>query len=418
MGVNAQVLISLGVAYTTQATYPLFVANSVEGELGIFNADTQVLIAGNAQVAATTNIFVAVNRGGFKGPFANSPLVPNVIETTIHFKAGDVTAMRQAYDAPLLQVTQVPYLSRAAVTIQDITYRAKAAGAASAITIANVVAGASTALSIGVAGNVITVNIATSAGSAAISTAAQVAAAIAASGPASALVTAAVTGTASTVQTAVGATGLAGGTATAVVTPGQIFDLSILETTIGYQPFPTWDYQYVAVAGDTEDTVAAKLVAKINNTTSIENRDRDLVVTAAYASGIITVTAIYFGSTFNLLLKGSQLANIATIVPVQTCHAGSGAADQVRLFQSAGDVYKGITTQYPLQGAQPGDFGAPTDFVAANVVKNFDIFSFSGYKASVAKNYLHQQLFKQNTFLIVPTSGASPTAQIKTIFGL
>lgn len=419
LGVNAQVLISLGVAYTAQATYALFVANSVEGELGIFNADTQALISSGGAVATNINIFVAVNRGGTKGPWTQvNSIVPNIIETSITFQLQNGTPLRQAYDAPILQFTQVAYSSRAALTIQDITYRAKAAGAASAITIANVVAGNSTALSIGVAANAITVNEATSAGGVAISTAAQIQAAIIASAPASALVTASITGTASNVQTAVAATNLAGGTATAAVVAGQIFNLSILETTVGYQPFPTWDYQYVAVTGDTEDTVAAKLVAMINNTQSIQNRDRDLVVTAAYANGVITVTAIYFGSTFNVLLKGSQLDVIADVVPVQTAHAGSGTADQVRMFQQAGDVFKGVTTQYPLQGAQPGDYGQPDDFVALNVVKNFDIFSFSGFQKAGSKTFLHQQYFKQNLFIIVPTSGTTPTAAIKAILGL
>lgn len=419
MGQNAQVLLSLGVAYTSQATYALFVANSVEGEMGVFNADTQALISGGGAVSATANIFIAVNRGGQKGVYANAPVVPNVIETSVTFQAGQMsTTSRQAYDAPIAQISTVAYNSRAALTIQDITYRSKAAGSASPITVVYVVAGASTALSISVTGNAITVNIATSAGSAAISTAAQVLAALIASAPTQALVTTTLTGNAATVQAAQTVLGLTGGTAAATVTAGQIFDLSILETTIGYQPFPTWDYQYVAVAGDTEDTVAAKLVTMINTTTSIQNRDRDLVVTAAYASGVLTLTAIYFGSSFNPLMKGSQLANIATIAPQQTCHAGSGSADQVRLFQMAGDVYKGVTTQYPLQGARPEDYGQPDDFVALNVVKNFNIYSLAGYVGHPSRTFLHLQNFKRHIFIIVPTSGTTPDTAIRTIFGL
>lgn len=418
MGTNAQVLLSLGVAYTSQATYALFVANSVEGEMGIFNADTQALISGGGAASTTINIFVAVNRGGIKGSFSGSPVVPNVIETSVTFQIGQVQAVRQAYDAPIAQVSYVNYNSHASLTIQDITYVAKAAGAASPITVVYVVAGASTALSISVTSNAITVNIATSAGSAAISTAAQIIAAVIASAPALALVTPVLTGNAATVQVAQTVLGLTGGSAASTIVANQIFDLSILETTIGFQPFPTWDYQYVAKAGDTEDTVGAALVKLINDTKSIQNRDRDLVVTAAYANGIYTVTAIYFGSSFNLLLKGSQLSNIATVVYGQTCHSGSGAADQVRLFQSAGDVYKGVTTQYPMQGAQPADYGQPDDFVALNTVKNFNIYSFVGYFGSPAKNFIHLQQFRRHLFVIVPTSGTTPEAQIKAIFGL
>lgn len=427
IGQNAQVLISLGVAYTSQATYALFVANSVEGELGVFNNDTGALIAGNAQVSGTANIFIAVNRGGVKSSWANAPQVPNVIETSVIFQAQNMTAIRQTYDAPILQVTQVAWLSHASATIGDITYTAIAAGASSPITVVTVVSGASTALSVSVTSNAITVNAATNSGSAAISTAAQIVAAVNASTPAKALVFATVTGVASNVQAAQGSTGLTGGTAASTVTIGNIYGIRILETTIAFQQFPTWDYQYLAVAGDTEDTIGTKLAAQINSTTSIQNRDRDLVVTAAYAGGILTLTAIYFGSTFKVMFPGlqfpalasdNQYGNVATISTPQTCHAGSGAQDQVRMFQMAGDVYKGVTTQYPLQGAQPQDYGQPDDFVALNTVKNFDIFVLYGYKNSPSITFLHQQAFKLNIYIIVPTSGTTPTTAVRTIFGV
>lgn len=428
MGSRAQVLMSLGVAYTAQATYSAFVANSAQGELGVFNATTLALVAGNAAVTALTPVFIAVNRGGQKGPWTNSPQVPGVIEKSTVFPAGQLTATRQPYSAPVLQITQVVLGSHASLVIGDITYVAKAAGGASAITIAYVVAGASTPLTVVVTGNAIVVNLATSAGSAAISTAAQVLAAVQASAPATALVSSTLTGVGTNVQAALAATNLTGGSAASTVTPGFIYSLSILETTIGFQQFPIWPYQYVAVAGDTEDGIMAKLVTMINSTTSIANRDRDLVVTAAYAVGILTLTAIYFGSTFNVFLPGiqlpassptdNQLANIVSVIrtPV-TCHAGSGSSDQARLFQMVGDVYKGVTTQYPNQGAQPIDYGQPNDFVALNAVQNFDIFIFTGYTSEASRTFLHQQQWHVTIFVLVPTSGTTPTTQLQTIFG-
>lgn len=74
-------------------------------------------------------------------------------------------------------------------TNNDLTFTADAADVSgNSITIAFVVAGVSTPLTIGVAGNAITVNVATTAGSAASSTASQVLTALNASVPASALV--------------------------------------------------------------------------------------------------------------------------------------------------------------------------------------------------------------------------------------
>lgn len=427
IGDRAQVLLSLGVAYTSQATYALFVANSVQGEIGVFNADTLALISSGGAVGGTVNVFIAVNRGGTKGVFTNAPSVPNVIEASVTFQASWLTILRQAYDAPIKQVTQVILSSHASVTIGDITYTSVAAGASSPITVTTVVSGANTALSVAVTSNAITVNTATNGSSASTSTAAAIVAAVNASTPAKALVFATVTGTPSNVQLAQGSTALTGGSAASTVTSGLIYNLAILETTIGFQQFPTWYYQYIAKSGDTEDSIMTQFASRINNTTSIENRDHDLCVTAAYAGGILTLTAIYFGSTYNVFFPGiqlgsnfvsdNQLAAIASVVTPQTCHAGSGSSDQARLFQFAGDVYKGIGTQYPMQGARPEDYGQPNDFVALNAVQNFDIFTFTGYKNDVSKTFLHTQAWRINLFVLVPTSGTTPSSALQTIFG-
>ena len=96
---------------------------------------------------------------------------------------------------------------------QDITYTAVASGTGgNSITITYLNPGIpSQSLSVTVVSNAITVHLATDGGSALTSTATQIQAAVAASIPASALVTAVVTGTGSNVETAVAATHLAGG---------------------------------------------------------------------------------------------------------------------------------------------------------------------------------------------------------------
>lgn len=102
-------------------------------------------------------------------------------------------------------------------TNNDLKFTSKSAGAnyagGNSTTIAFVVAGVSTPLTIGVVGSAITVNVATTAGSAASSTSAQVKAAIEASVPANALVTVDhATGNDGTgVVAALGTTSLAGG---------------------------------------------------------------------------------------------------------------------------------------------------------------------------------------------------------------
>lgn len=104
-------------------------------------------------------------------------------------------------------------------TNNDLTYNAQAKGlSGNSIRVRYVVAGASTPLTVSVSSNDITVNVATSAGSAATSTANDVKAAVKASAPATALVS--VTGAATSVApddgtgvvTALSFTNLANGT--------------------------------------------------------------------------------------------------------------------------------------------------------------------------------------------------------------
>jgi len=404
-GNNVQGVISGAVAYTAQATYAAFMANALAGELGVFDGDTMALVSGAGAASLTENIFVAVMRDG-------------AAERTPVFKIGEVLATRTAYSAPVKQVSTINLGIFASLILQDITYTAVASGTGgNAITVTNVVAGNNTPLTIGVVGNAITVNLATNGGGAATSTAAQVLAAIQGSVAASALVNAAVTGNTATVQTAAGATNLAGGAALTNPTVGQVFEIGIVETTPGNQPFPTYDYQYVSVAGDTLDTVAAKLVNQINSNLNYANANRDLILTAVYnnTTKAITLTTINFGVSFRVLTK-YDLDPVSSITYTTPMHLGSGFPQQVSLLQDALDIYKGVTTNYPLQGSNPQDWGKPTDQVIQTVGYNY--YTLTGFKYDVSKTPAHQQAFQRFIIVAVPSTGTTPEAQLKNIFGL
>lgn len=410
-GGNAQVMIAGAVAYTAQATYAAFLANAAQGELGCFDATTLNLVSGAGAASLTENIFFSVMRDG-------AP------ERTVTFQIGGANNLnRTAYSAPIKQITllTVGKGGFASLVVTDITYTAVNQGTGgNAITVVYVVAGNNTALSVAVAGSAITVNLATNGGGVGTSTAAQVQAAIAASAPATALVTAAVTGTAATVQVAHAAANLAGATAAPAIASGQIYDIGLLETTPGNQPMPTYEYQVVATAVDTIDTLMTNLVNQINSTTSIANKSRDLIVTASYvaATGIITITAINFGVSFRVLVR-YDLANTigALITYTQIMHLGSGFTSQVQLFQDFGDIYKGVTTNYPLQGSNPADYGKPSDMTIAAM--GYNIYVIGGYGSDTAKTPGNKQLFLHRTiFIIVPSTGTTPEAQVKNILGL
>ncbi len=155
---------------------------------------------GGGRVSADTSSRSGVRRlfarNPAKGAFVNDGTAKDVLGTVVVAK----------------QATLVTAL---AGTHNDLKYTAKVAGTVgNATRITYVVAGVSTALTVAVAGNDITVNVATNAGSAAISTAAQVLAAVQASVAATAKVSVELaTGNDGTgVVTALALTNLAGGT--------------------------------------------------------------------------------------------------------------------------------------------------------------------------------------------------------------
>lgn len=408
LGLNAQVLIGKQVQYCDDATYALFVANAVEGEIGVFKTADLTAFNGAGAAAATDEVFIAVKRDG-------------LIEKSVPFTVGQIKASRTAYEAPVKQVTTVYSGSvRASLVRGDLTFYAKAIGVdGNDVSVVFVdPAGNNAALSIGVVGKAITVNLATDGASAPTSTAQQVKDAIDASPAALALVSVVITGAAATVQAAIANANLASGAAPAALAAKDVIGIKVLDMTPGAQPFPTYNWEVVAKSGETWDQAFVRLAGVINSTTDKANRDRDLIVSAAYvaADDALTLTAVDFGTTFRVQLTGKLYDGAGEVVYTTPAKIGSGFPAQVKLLQDQGDLYKGVTTQYPLQGANPEDFGKPTDFVSSALTYN--IYVISGYKNEASRTPHHLHAFGRNIIVAVPASGASAEEEIKTIFSL
>lgn len=93
-GFNAEVIVGNTAAYTTDSTYADFVANAVNGEIGVYNATTNALIAANANMAEGTRVFIAQKRG-------------SEIHKTTPFVFTKNTVTKTAYIAPVKQVTTI-----------------------------------------------------------------------------------------------------------------------------------------------------------------------------------------------------------------------------------------------------------------------------------------------------------------------
>lgn len=299
-GFNAEVLVAKAVAYTDDATYALFVANAVDGELGVFNADTNAAYA-LAAIAAGDRYFVALKTGG-------------TVWRTTPAIMGPGTVKRTAYTAPVKQVTTV--------------------------TIAGV---------IGTNFNI-----------------------------------------------------------------GDEISIKVIETTPGHEPFPTITYDYTVKAGDTPTIIATALRAQINSLTDLRNRDGQGFIDASGAAGAVILTARYFGSSFRVATPGKAY-EVATVVYTTPYKEGSGYSDSVAELEVEGQIYRGITTQYPGGVFAPSDFGVN----AVNTVDGttYHIYNLTPVKHEKSPTPINQHHHYWNAVIAVPSAGG-PAASLTTIFGV
>lgn len=375
LGTFAEALIGKQVAYTDSTTYEGFVADAVEGEVGIFNADTGAVLT--AAAGSSVWIFVAVKRDG-------------QVESTNKFRLQDYTAKRAAYSAAVKQVSTVSF--------------------------------------------------------------------------------------------------------SGTPVSGEDYAVKILETTPGYQQFPTWYYSYVAKKNDTVTDVAREIAKVINDSDSLTNKNTDPVVSATNtygsiasaavdaggtgyttaptvtitgdgegatatatvasgavtgititnggsgytqatisfsggggtgatatatisADGALTITAKDFGPTFRVAFSRDALDTLSgSVVYTTGASWGNGTYEQVAELERETDVYKGVTTNYPMQGANPEDYGKPSTFAASGV--QYSIYYIAGTKTERSPTPLDQHQHLHQVILAIPSNGTNPDTSVKTVLGL
>lgn len=204
-------------------------------------------------------------------------------------------------------------------------------------------------------------------------------------------------------------------TQTGTATAGDVYAIRIMETTPGNQPFPTWYYEVTVRTGETLAQAITRLVALVNDTASVANKDRDLIVTAAVVTtDDITLTAQNFGVSFRVQAIFTSTTAFNSITYTTAMKLGSGFADQVRQLQEHGDVYRGVTTMYPNQGANPADFGKPTDWILDT--DTYTIYTFTGIRSEKSRTPHNVWQKEHNIILCIPiTSATNPLAEIDAI---
>lgn len=178
--------------------------------------------------------------------------------------------------------------------------------------------------------------------------------------------------------------------------------VKVIEQTPGSQRYPTITYDYSVKAGDTPTIIAAALRDQINNPNDPRNITEDWFVVATSNAGVLTLTAKYEGSTFRVAMSGKSY-EIGTIAHPTNFNYGSGFYEDVKSYEIEGNIWRGVTTQYPLAGFSPEDFGVADVFV--DPAKTYDIININEYRREKSPTPVdvHQHYYK--AVLCIPTEG-------------
>lgn len=303
-GYNAEVIVAPAVAYTTDATFEDFVDNAVEGEIGVFNADTMALLTDSAAITDGTRFFIAQKRNG--------EIFKTTASTYNSEQQKPVFSKRVAYTAPVKQVSTVTFSSTYTPAKDD-----------------------------------------------------------------------------------------------AII-------IKIIETTPGNEQFPTWDFVVSAKAGEARSALLTRLAAVINDAKNPQNQELGAVVTASLAGDVLTLTAANFESSFRIALPGLTY-DVATVAYTTPFTQGSGYYEHVASLELEGNIYDGVTTQWPGDGFNPVEFGQPTQF--AKVGSTYNLYYFFPIRDEKSPTPVDRHFHYHNIVLAVELGANSPNTALGKIFG-
>lgn len=194
---------------------------------------------------------------------------------------------------------------------------------------------------------------------------------------------------------------------------GDIWAITIHETTPGNQPFPTFQFSYVAKAADTLTTILAALAAQINNVTLPQNSGGDQIATATSTATTLVLTAKDFNRHFKVSIRQAAWDHLVSNVQTTGFKSGSGVPAQVLLYDAESNVKKGVTTNYPINGV-PSEYGLPNNLVdPAGTYTTYSIVNIQEEDQSGTPVDRH---FRKNYQYIFAKSGTALDTALTALF--
>lgn len=404
-GYNAEVIVAKSVAYTTDADLATFLENAVEGEIGIFNAATNAAYA--AAGTSSTPGTPVLNKSATGGALAAA---------TYYVKIVGIKDSSQSAGSTEASVTTTGSTSSISISWPDDdndSYRVYIGTASDSQDKYFAVADNSFEYT-GEAGTAGTV---------------PVASAVADKAAAGDLVFIAQKrdgilhkSTTFKVESGVGtytdytapvADVWTLDTSGVTIAAGTVYEIGIIELTRATQPMHVWNFDYKAKTGDTITEVLTALNAKINDTDGLENYAFGRIATGSNSSGDLVLTAYDAARYFKPVARGG-FADV-TVTHTTKPKLGSGTYEGVAQLEAEGLIFDGVTTNYPNQNVTPEEFGKPTEFATSGIT--YDIAIFKPWVREESPLPFHAHNHKKHILVALPSSGTTPKAAFKSIFG-
>lgn len=195
---------------------------------------------------------------------------------------------------------------------------------------------------------------------------------------------------------------------------GDEISIKVIETADQSHVPPTFTFTYKVKAADTLQKIYEGLRDAVLNHPEAAGTGDDLFVTATASAAGLVLTHKFNQASFRVATPGLSF-DYAVVANTTPAVYGSGFYDEIAQLEYEGEVFDGVTTQYPGDGLVPTDFGTTQRFAAEGV--QYGKIQVNTYKHEYSPTPVNRHHHLKHLVLAVVQGGAAQT-QLETVFGL
>lgn len=195
---------------------------------------------------------------------------------------------------------------------------------------------------------------------------------------------------------------------------GEEITIKVIETADQSQVPPTFSFTYKVKAADTLTLIYAGLAAAVAAQPEAVGLGDDLFVTATSSAAGLVLTHKFEQASFRVATPGISY-DYAVVANTTPAVFGSGFYDEVAQLEYEGEVFDGVTTQYPGDGFVPSDFGTTQRFAVEGV--QYGKIQLNTYKEEYSPTPVNRHHHLKHLVLVLVQGGAIKT-QLDILFGL